>query len=154
MLHKILRVLITLLRRLLEPLPRGLSIPWDILSQQEELAKGVLGILVSLFRRCGQPADGPIHILGHILPLEEQFPKAVLCVLVSAQRRTFQPSDSGGWITGQCCPGEIQLSQCESGGVIPMLRRLHQQFHRLGRLFRRGVWVFENDPRKPVYLLP
>ena len=29
-----------------------------------------------------------------------------------------------------------------------------QQLHRLGRLFRRGVWVFENALRTPVYLLP
>ena len=154
MLHKILGVLITQLRRFLEPLPGGLPILRDILSQQEELAKSILGILVSLFRRRGQPADGPIRILGNVLPLKEQFPKTVLRVLVSAQRRTFQPSDGGGWITGQCCPGEIHLAQCESGGAISMLRRLRQQFHRLGRLFRRGVWAFENDPGTPVYLLP
>ena len=49
-LHKILRVLIALLRRPLEPLPRGLPILRDLLTHQVELAKGVLGILAALFR--------------------------------------------------------------------------------------------------------
>ena len=71
-LHKILGVLISLLRCFLEPLPSGLPILWNILSQQKELAKGVLCILVSLLRGRGQPADGPICILGNLLSLEEK----------------------------------------------------------------------------------
>ena len=35
-----------------------------------------------------------------------------------------------------------------------MLRRLGQQLHRLGRLFRRCFRIFEDGPRTPVYLLP
>ena len=153
-LHKILGVLISLLRCFLEPLPGGLPILWNILSQQEELAKGILGILVSLLRGRGHPADGPVCILGNLISLEEQFPKAILSVLISTQGRTFQPSDSGGGIVGQCCPREIQPSQRKSGGATSMLRRLGQQLHRLGRLFRRCFRVFEDGPCTPVYLLP
>ena len=153
-LHKILGVLISLLRCFLEPLPSGLPILWNILSQQEELSKGILGISASLLRGCGQPADGPICILENLLSLEEQFPKAILSVLISTQGRTFQPSDSGGGIVGQCCPREIQPSQRKSGGATSMLRRLGQQLHRLGRLFRRCFRIFEDGPRTPVYLLP
>lgn len=135
MFRKILRVLISLLRCLLEPLPRNRPILRDFFSHQVELAKGVLGILVSLLRRGGQPADGSIRILGDVLSLEEQFPKAKLGVLIPTLRRAFQPSDGGDGITGQCCSREIQPSQYESGGAVSLLRRFDQQLYRLGRLF-------------------
>ena len=99
----------------------------NVLTQEIQLAKGVLGELISLLCRGGELPDSLFDVFRDAVALEQELAQLVLGKLVPQSCRFLEPPAGGSGVSDL----QVQLSKGVHGVLMPLFRCLGKPDHRL-----------------------